>query len=160
MNGALEGGGRAVGVLAESLERWLRDPELRHAIAEGTSTLVTPFKPDAGFSPANAMARNKVIYGLADTAVVVASDATKGGTLAGARETLRRCWPPLLVRAGEGIPEGNRVLIDEGGLPIVFGLAADGSALTATLQAATEAAQETAPAPPVPALPAQQALLI
>lgn len=159
MNGALERGGQAVGVLAESLEKWLRDGALRQAIADGNLVLLTPFKPDAGFTPANAMARNKVIYGLADAAIVVASDARKGGTLSGARETLRRSWTPLLVRDGADVPEGNRVLIGEGGLPLREGQVADGDGLAAALAAATEAFRDpSSPAPEPPA--AQQPLLL
>ncbi len=158
MNGALERGGRAVGVLAESLEKWLRDATLRQAIADGNLVLLTPFKPDAGFTPANAMARNKVIYGLADAAVVVASDARKGGTLSGARETLRRGWTPLLVRDGEEVPEGNRVLIGEGGVPLRVEQVADGDGLAAALAAAIEAFREPlASAEELPP-PAQQPL--
>ncbi len=160
MFGALDRGGRAVGVLAESLEKWLRDAALRQAIAEGNLVLLTPFKPDAGFTPANAMARNKVIYGLADAAVVVASDAQKGGTLAGARETLRRGWTPLLVRAGDDAPEGNRRLINEGGLPLLAEQIADGDGLATALAAAQEAFRAPTPPATEPPAAAQQSLLL
>lgn len=160
MNGALDRGGGAVGVLAESLERWLRDAALRQAIADGNLVLLTPFKPDAGFTPANAMARNKLIYGLADAAVVVASDAKKGGTLTGARENLRRGWTPLLVRAGGEAPEGNRVLIGDGGLPLREEQVADGDALVAALAAAAEAFRDPAQCGAEPPVAAQQPLLL
>jgi predicted Rossmann fold nucleotide-binding protein DprA/Smf involved in DNA uptake len=51
--------------------------------------LVTPFSPNAGFSIGAAMGRNRLIYCLADYAIVVASDAESGGTWAGATEALK-----------------------------------------------------------------------
>lgn len=118
MAAATERGGTAVSVLADGLERWLHDPDLRRAIHDGAVTLITPFKPDAGFDIGNAMARNRLIYCLSDEAVVVASSAAKGGTRAGAIENLRHAWVPLFVRAEEGMPEGNRDLIGRGGHPL------------------------------------------
>jgi predicted Rossmann fold nucleotide-binding protein DprA/Smf involved in DNA uptake len=55
---AFSAGGSAIGVLADSLERRLRDPDTRRAIGDERVCLVTPFKPTAGFSVANAMSRN------------------------------------------------------------------------------------------------------
>jgi DNA processing protein len=118
--GALEAGGTAIVVLADSLQRTLRDAETGRAIRDQRLTMVTPFDPAAGFSVGNAMARNKVIYGLARLAVVVASAVETGGTWAGAIENLTRRWVPLFVRAGAGVPEGNQHLIERGGLPITL----------------------------------------
>ncbi len=62
------------------------------------------------------MARNKIIYGLADAAVIIRAEAHKGGTWAGAEEELRRDNRiPLFVRAAETPEEGNRALIAIGG---------------------------------------------
>lgn len=118
MEGALRAEGTAVGVLSDSLEKWLKDPELRGWIAAGNLTLATPFKPDSGFQASNAMARNKVIYCLADHAVVVASDRDKGGTWAGAKENLGADWVPLFVRRDTDAPDGNLALIARGGTPL------------------------------------------
>ena len=43
------------------------------------------------------MGRNRLIYTLADYAVIVASDAESGGTWAGAVETLKNGWIPIFV---------------------------------------------------------------
>ncbi|MBN1642044.1 MAG: DNA-protecting protein DprA [Anaerolineae bacterium] len=114
---ALEGRGTAVGVLAHSLERAIRSPEARDALARGDLALATPYSPDAGFSVGAAMGRNKLIYALADYAIVVACDAGRGGTWAGATEALKARWIPVLVLDGPDVPEGNRWLVKRGGIP-------------------------------------------
>ena len=43
------------------------------------------------------MGRNRLIYTLADHAIVVASDVEKGGTWAGATEALKAEWLPVFV---------------------------------------------------------------
>jgi DNA processing protein len=118
MDGALSAEGKAMGVLADSLEGTIRKADVREFVLDGRLVLVTPYAPTAGFSVGGAMGRNKVIYGLSEFAVVVSSDVNTGGTWAGAVEALKGRWCPLFVRAGESVPEGNRALIKKGALPI------------------------------------------
>lgn len=101
-------------VLADSLDRLARGAENRRYVAEGRLTLVSPFHPGAGFQVGNAMARNRLIYCLADFAIVVASSLESGGTWQGAIENLRQGWVPLFVRAGGDVPAGNLALIEKG----------------------------------------------
>jgi DNA processing protein len=115
---ALAAGGAAVGVLADSLERALRSPENRAALLDGGLTLLTPYLPNAGFSVGAAMGRNKLVYALADYALVIASDAEQGGTWAGATEALKADWVPVFVLDGARVPEGNRRLLQKGALPL------------------------------------------
>jgi len=114
MGAALDAGGQAVGVLADSLVRMTRDPEVRRAVSDGRLCLCTPYKPTAGFSVANAMGRNKLIYALSQAALVVAADAEKGGTWAGAIEALRRSTTPVLIWTGAGAGDGNTLLAKRG----------------------------------------------
>lgn len=116
MNAALAARGTAVGILADSLEKTIRDPENRAAISRGDLCLATPYSPSAPFSVGTAMGRNKLIYTLADYAVVVASDAEKGGTWAGATEALRAKWIPVFVLEHPKMPQGNKVLLQKGAL--------------------------------------------
>jgi DNA processing protein len=116
MNAALAARGTAVGILADSLEKTIRDPENRAAISRGDLCLATPYSPSAPFSVGTAMGRNKLIYTLADYAVVVASDAEKGGTWAGATEALRAKWIPVFTLDHPGMPEGNIMLLQKGAL--------------------------------------------
>ncbi|MBM3859196.1 MAG: DNA-processing protein DprA [Verrucomicrobia bacterium] len=112
MTACLEAGGTAFGVLADSLERTIRQPDLRQLLLDERLVLLTPYAPTAGFSVGAAMGRNKVIYGLADYAVVVSSDLQKGGTWAGAVEALRAGWCPVFARDGHEVPAGNRKLLE------------------------------------------------
>jgi len=118
MSAALEAGGKAFGVLADGLESTLRQPDLRRLLLDGELVLLTPYLPTAGFSVGGAMGRNKVIYGLADYAVVVSSDLEKGGTWAGAVEALKAGWCPVFVRADPGVPPGNLELVKKGAVAI------------------------------------------
>jgi len=83
-------------------------------LLDGQLVLLTPYAPTAGFSVGAAMGRNKVIYGLADFAVVVSSDYQAGGTWAGAVEALKAGWCPLFARDGANVPKGNRELFKLG----------------------------------------------
>jgi predicted Rossmann fold nucleotide-binding protein DprA/Smf involved in DNA uptake len=114
MDGSLEAGGGAVGVLADSLVRTIRGAEVRQFLSEGRLVLLTPYSPRAGFSIGAAMGRNKVIYGLADVAVVVASEYQSGGTWAGAVEAIKSGWNIVLSRIGPNVPRGNRELVKLG----------------------------------------------
>lgn len=98
MHGALQGGGKSIGVMADALERAALSGSPREWLSDGKLVLVSPYDPAAGFNVGNAMQRNKVIYTFADAALVVSSDLQKGGTWTGAVEQIdklitRRCSP-------------------------------------------------------------------
>jgi DNA processing protein len=100
MRGALEGGGKVTGVLADSLEKTAMNREHRNLLLDGQLVLISPYDPSAGFNVGNAMQRNKLIYALADASLVVSSDLNKGGTWAGAIEQLKKLnFVPVYVRS-------------------------------------------------------------
>ena len=117
MLATVDGGGKAIGVVAEALERAVRRPDFRPYLADGELTLIAVKHPAAGFSVGDAMGRNRLIYALAEAGVVVASGES-GGTRAGALENLKAGCVPLFVRDDSDAPDGNRELLDAGGLPI------------------------------------------
>ena len=117
MGAALVSGGSAAGLLADSLEKAVRASDVRAGIEESHLVLATPYSPQASFNVGTAMARNKLIYSLSDFALVIASDAEKGGTWAGAIEALAAGWVPVFVVDGPDIPEGNRLLLKRGAIP-------------------------------------------
>ena len=117
MGAALAAGGSAAGLLADSLEKAVRASDIRTAIEESHLVLATPYSPQASFNVGTAMARNKLIYALSDFALVIASDAEKGGTWAGAEEALAAGWVPVFVVDGPDITEGNRLLLKRGAIP-------------------------------------------
>ena len=114
MRAAFEAGGTVVGVLPEGVERRLREGSTRSAVAAGRAVLVSPYHPMAAFSAGAAMGRNKLIYALADVAVVVSSTEGSGGTWTGAIEALKGAWVPILVRSGSDVPPGNAALVARG----------------------------------------------
>lgn len=117
MAAALEDGGRAVGVLADSLARAVLSKGYRQAILDGKLTLASTSDPNARFTVAGAMERNKYLYGLSGAAVVVDSDV-KGGTWSGAVENAEHRWVPAYVRLGGETRPGNRRLAKLGLLPL------------------------------------------
>jgi DNA processing protein len=100
MRGALDAGGYASGVLGDSLEKTAMNRDHRNMLLNGQLVLVSPYDPGASFHVGHAMQRNKLIYALADTALVVSSDLNKGGTWAGAVEQLDKLrLVPVHVRS-------------------------------------------------------------
>ena len=80
---------------------------------DGRLALISPYDPAAGFNVGHAMGRNKLIYALADAALVVSSDHGKGGTWEGAVEQLERLkLVPVYVRASSQV--GLQALTDKG----------------------------------------------
>lgn len=121
MQASLENGGHAVSILADSLVRTIRQPDVREFVTDGRLVLLTPYRPDSGFSVGAAMGRNKMIYGASDYSVVVSSEYQKGGTWAGAVETLTAGWCPVFVRSGASVGSGNKELINKGAFPLADG---------------------------------------
>jgi len=117
MRGALEEGGAVAGVLADSLERAALARAHREVLMDGRLLLISPYDPAAGFNVGHAMQRNKLIYALADAALVVSSDCGKGGTWAGAVEQLEKLsFVPVYVRSGAENETGLKALRQKGAL--------------------------------------------
>lgn len=118
MRGALEAGGKVIGVLGDSLEKTAMNREHRNLLLDGQLVLISPFDPNAGFNVGNAMQRNKLIYTLADAALVVSSDFEKGGTWAGAVEQIDKLeLVPVYVRSAGAGSKGLDALQRRGALP-------------------------------------------
>lgn len=118
MNGALEAGGKAIGVLAGDLERTIMNREHRNMLLEKRLLLISPYDPKAQFNVGHAMQRNKTVYALANAALVVNATANKGGTWAGAIEQLQKYRTvPVYVRSTGERSEGIEALQREGAKP-------------------------------------------
>lgn len=118
MRGALDAGGRATGVLADSLEKAVVHRENRNLLLENRLVLISPYDPSAGFNVGHAMQRNKVIYALADAALVVSADLNKGGTWSGATEQLDKLQlVPIYLRTGGEGSAGLEALARKGAEP-------------------------------------------
>ena len=118
MHGALDSGGRVVGVLADGLEKAAMLREHRAALMDGRLVLVCPYDPAARFQVGHAMQRNKLIYALSDAALVVNSDYGRGGTWTGAIEQLDKLkLAPVYVRANGEMGRGLEALRERGAMP-------------------------------------------
>ena len=115
MFGALNALGSVIGVLPDRLLRSSTNSDYREHLLNGNLALVSPFDPEAHFSVANAMARNRYIYCLAHDAIVVSSKPDRGGTWRGAIENLKHGWVPLLVALNDAENSGNSGLVERGG---------------------------------------------
>ena len=92
--------------------------EERNQLLQGNLTLVSAYDPNAGFSIGHAMERNKLIYALADSSLVVNSDKNKGGTWAGAIEQLEKFnFVPVFIRSTGEYSSGLEGLQKKGALP-------------------------------------------
>ncbi len=134
ISAAIHEGGRVVGILADSLARAITTRRYRDHLRDEALTLASPFDPAVGFNVGNAMSRNKIIYALGDWSLVVACAAGLGGTWAGAVENLKSRWSPLFVRASDDMPQGNRLLIDGGGIALDPGILDQPTALRGWLE--------------------------
>ena len=111
MRGATHSNGKVVGVLADSLKRAAVNREHRELLLDSRLAFITVFDPSAGFNVGHAMQRNRLIYALADAALVVNSDIEKGGTWAGAVEQLDKFhFVPVYVRSIGQLSEGLKAL--------------------------------------------------
>ena len=117
MTASLDVGGVTIGVVAENLLKKSLERSARYAISDGRLLLISPYHPNARFTVGTAMARNKLIYAMADYGLVVSAEHKKGGTWAGATEGLKRENPrPVFVRTGNNVPPGNSNLLELGAI--------------------------------------------
>lgn len=89
MLGSLEAGGRALGVVADSLLKIAGQRRYREALMDDQLCLISEVHPEAGFEVGNAMSRNRLAYAMADAALVVEAEPDRGGTWAGAVAGIR-----------------------------------------------------------------------
>ena len=114
MLGAMNNGGNVIGIMADSLLKAATSAKWRKGLMDGNAVLVSSFYPEAGFNAGNAMARNKYIYCMADSSLVIHS-GQKGGTLNGAEENLKKRWVPLWVKPTSDKEAANASLVAKGG---------------------------------------------
>jgi predicted Rossmann fold nucleotide-binding protein DprA/Smf involved in DNA uptake len=118
MAAALENDGNVIGIPSEGLRQVAKGKEVRNLVHEGRICLLSPYGPDARFTVGNAMGRNRFIYGLSSSTLVVASDVRKGGTWAGAEEALKNNFSQVDVWTGDGVTDGNHELVAIGAHPV------------------------------------------
>ena len=146
MRGALDAGGTVAGVLADRLERAATHRDHRDALMDDRLVLICPYDPAAGFLVGHAMQRNKLIYALADAALVVSAELEEGGTWTGAVEQLdRHRFVSVYVRATGETEKGLGGLLEHGAKP--WPSPDDAVALCSLLDGPSEAGPAHGPAP-------------
>jgi predicted Rossmann fold nucleotide-binding protein DprA/Smf involved in DNA uptake len=117
ISGALDAGGWALGVLAEGLAKTATSGQYRAGLVSDHLTLISPYDPDSRWFAHLAMERNKLLYGLSNAALVVASAADSGGTWAGATEALDHGKVRVFVKTVGVVAPGNTKLLRMGAIP-------------------------------------------
>lgn len=115
---ALREGGKGICFLPSSLSRATGSRIYREYLENDDFLLLSPFNPESGFDEGNLSARNKYLFALAHYALAISAGTEKGETWSVSAENLRNNWVPLFVCSGENMPEGNRMLINLGGVSL------------------------------------------
>lgn len=116
---AMQNGGKVISIVSEGLLKRLKSEFIRENILNGSLLLISPYGPDAHFSVANAMARNKFIYALSDHSFIIKSTYKKGGTWTGAVEANKKKLSKLLVIEDPEDNSGNLELAKQFELAII-----------------------------------------
>jgi predicted Rossmann fold nucleotide-binding protein DprA/Smf involved in DNA uptake len=155
-------GGQSIGVLPMGIEAFSRLPDrmgaMTDAVQQGRLLLLSPFHPEAKFSEAQAVARNKLLVGLSDALFIVT--AGQEGIVRETAEDALRLGKAVYVwdvdASSDPTAAGNQDLIQSGGLPIT-GLADILEAVEAVVTTRLELGEGLQPPPLPPSSPAIQA---
>ncbi len=115
--GALDDGGRTVIVLAEGFKYFRIKRDFKRRFDPRKVLVVSQFAPRQPWGAYNAMARNHIIFGLSQGLVVIEA-GEKGGTLAAGQGALRLGRPVFVLNFGADTPPGNKILLEQGGIPV------------------------------------------
>jgi DNA processing protein len=117
--GALQAGGRTIAVLGSGIEVIVpeENQELADRIARQGAVVSALPRPNAYPSRHHLLARNAIVTGLSQAVIVVEAEPESGSVDAGWK-ALEQGRPLLVVAPEQGIPAGNRQLIEAGGLPV------------------------------------------
>ena len=113
---AMRHGGYAALVLAGDFADFSHRAEIESLLEDRRITIITPFHPDAPYTPSHANQRNKLIYALSDAAFVFSCEEGKGSTWAGAVEALRGKYCDFIYALDTDQHSGNRQLIQRGAM--------------------------------------------
>ena len=117
LHGALDAHGWAAVMLAGNLEKSVTMREFREALMNKRLVLASPFDPAADFNVDHATHRDRLVYALADMALVVDAEVGEGDTWAGAVEQLETYrFGPVYVRSNGESLQGLDALRDKGAL--------------------------------------------
>lgn len=113
---AIKSGGDVVTFVSDNMVKYITE-NAEHILWDKMLVL-SAFHPEMSFRGYNALERNKFIYASSDYAVVVSSGNGAGGSFKGAAECLKSELTKLYVKSDSWTTEGNKKLIEMGGLPL------------------------------------------
>ena len=118
LDGALLSGGKSIIVLPQGITTFSSGfKQYYQQIQQGKVLVMSVFEPQAGWNAGLAMARNSIIYGMADKIYVAESDS-KGGTWSGVIDGLKK-GREIFVRVPEKDEKNaNKLLIEKGANPV------------------------------------------
>ncbi|MHC1734734.1 MAG: DNA-processing protein DprA [Erysipelotrichaceae bacterium] len=116
---ALDIGGKAISIISDSIVSRIKNKIIRENIMKGNLLIMSPFGYDKHFTVANAMTRNKFVYGLSEKTIVVKSTLETGGTWAGVTEAIKKEYSEILLVEDEKANSGNSVLSERFQLPVL-----------------------------------------
>lgn len=118
LESAITSGGRSIVVLPQGIGTFVTGfKNLYRNIVNGQVTVMSTFHPSAPWSRELAMARNPIIYAMAEKIYVAQSDS-KGGTYSGVQDGLRKGRTIFVRKPGEEEKNANNLLIGMGAVPV------------------------------------------
>jgi len=111
--------GRSIIVLPQGIMTFTGYQLYYKDIVGGNVLVCSTFHPKSPWSVECAMARNPIIYALADE-IYVAESSEKGGTWSGAIDGLRKGRIIYVRRSNKDEKNANNILIQKGALPVDF----------------------------------------
>jgi DNA processing protein len=120
LNSAIEARGQSIIVLPQGILTFSSGfKEYYKEIVNGRVLVVSTFSPKAPWKVELAMARNPIIYGLANE-IYVAESSEKGGTWAGVIDGLRKKRRIFVRQPDLYEQNANSLLIEKGAIPVGF----------------------------------------
>lgn len=114
----LKGKGKSIIILPQGITTFISGfREYYQQIIEGDVLVLSTFHPNARWTAGLAMARNPIIYGLANE-IYVADCHEKGGTWSGAIDGLRKGRTIFVRTPAPGEKSAIKLLIDKGAVPV------------------------------------------
>lgn len=118
LDSAVEANGTSIVVLPQGITTFGSGFNALHRwIVQGKVLVMSYFAPMAPWTTAFAMARNQVVYGLANS-IYVAESSNKGGTFAGVTDGLRKGREIFVRQPEDGENNANLQIIRMGAIPV------------------------------------------
>ncbi len=116
---ALEHNGCTIIVIPEGVLNFQLRSSLKTVMKPGNIMIISEFQPNARWSVANAMTRNRTICGLSDAMIVVEA-GMKGGTFEAGKFALKAKVPLFVADYAHPAPSaaGNPYFLQKGAIPI------------------------------------------